>query len=45
MVKAASAADLAAADVGQGDGSRFWKGESKHVQESGVVVVDRWRHL
>lgn len=26
-------------------GSRFLESESKHMQESGVVVVDRWRHF
>ncbi|KAF4507707.1 hypothetical protein G6O67_004178 [Ophiocordyceps sinensis] len=25
--------------------SRFWTGESGHVQDSGVVVVDKWRHF
>jgi hypothetical protein len=25
--------------------SRFWKGESGHMQESGVVVVDKWKHF
>ncbi|KAH2970917.1 hypothetical protein KXW43_008694 [Aspergillus fumigatus] len=25
--------------------SRFWKGQSGHMQESGVVVVDKWRHF
>jgi hypothetical protein len=25
--------------------SRFWTGESGHMQESGVVVVDKWKHL
>ncbi|KAG8623237.1 hypothetical protein KVT40_008213 [Elsinoe batatas] len=25
--------------------SRFWTGESGHMQESGVVVVDKWRHF
>ncbi|KAL2819064.1 mannosyltransferase putative-domain-containing protein [Aspergillus cavernicola] len=25
--------------------SRFWTGESGHMQESGVVVVDTWRHF
>ncbi|KAJ5099169.1 hypothetical protein N7532_006170 [Penicillium argentinense] len=25
--------------------SRFWTGESIHMQESGVVVVDKWRHF
>ncbi|KAM3472269.1 hypothetical protein MY5147_005397 [Beauveria neobassiana] len=25
--------------------SRYWKGESGHMQESGVVVVDKWRHF
>lgn len=25
--------------------SRFWTGESGHYQESGVVVVDKWRHF
>jgi hypothetical protein len=25
--------------------SRMWTGESGHVQESGVVVVDKWRHF
>ncbi len=24
--------------------SRFWTGDSGHQQESGVVVVDKWRH-
>ena len=24
--------------------SRFWTGDSGHMQESGVVVVDKWRH-
>lgn len=24
--------------------SRMWTGESGHMQESGVVVVDKWRH-
>ncbi|KAK2604005.1 hypothetical protein QQS21_003841 [Conoideocrella luteorostrata] len=23
----------------------FWTGESSHVQESGVIVVDKWRHF
>ncbi|KAF4760795.1 hypothetical protein HAV15_007688 [Penicillium sp. str.  len=25
--------------------SRMWTGESGHVQESGVVVVDKWKHF
>ncbi|OJD15138.1 hypothetical protein AJ78_04595 [Emergomyces pasteurianus Ep9510] len=25
--------------------TRFWTGESGHMQESGVVVVDKWRHF
>lgn len=25
--------------------SRFWRGESGHMQESGVVVVDKYRHF
>jgi alpha 1,3-mannosyltransferase len=25
--------------------SRFWTGESGHMQESGVVIVDKWRHF
>lgn len=25
--------------------SRFWTGASGHMQESGVVVVDKWKHL
>ncbi|RMZ90296.1 hypothetical protein DV736_g2474, partial [Chaetothyriales sp. CBS 134916] len=25
--------------------SRFWTGNSGHMQESGVVVVDKWRHF
>ncbi|KAL4793108.1 mannosyltransferase putative-domain-containing protein [Aspergillus venezuelensis] len=25
--------------------SRFWRAESGHMQESGVVVVDKWRHF
>jgi alpha 1,3-mannosyltransferase len=25
--------------------SRFWKGESGHMQDSGVVLVDKWRHF
>ncbi|OQE01757.1 hypothetical protein PENVUL_c041G04032 [Penicillium vulpinum] len=25
--------------------SRMWTGESAHVQESGVVVVDKWKHF
>ncbi|EPS38152.1 hypothetical protein H072_8154 [Dactylellina haptotyla CBS 200.50] len=25
--------------------SRFWAGTSGHMQESGVVVVDKWRHF
>ncbi|GFF90975.1 hypothetical protein IFM53868_06348 [Aspergillus udagawae] len=25
--------------------SRFWTGESGHMQESGVVLVDKWRHF
>ena len=25
--------------------SRFWSGDSGHQQESGVVVVDKWRHF
>jgi alpha 1,3-mannosyltransferase len=25
--------------------SRFWTGQSGHQQESGVVVVDKWRHF
>ena len=25
--------------------NRFWTGESKHMQESGVVVIDKWRHM
>ncbi|KAL4889496.1 mannosyltransferase putative-domain-containing protein [Aspergillus ambiguus] len=25
--------------------TRLWKGESAHMQESGVVVVDKWRHF
>ncbi len=25
--------------------SRYWRGESGHMQESGVVVVDKWRHF
>ncbi|KAF7121640.1 hypothetical protein CNMCM5793_009111 [Aspergillus hiratsukae] len=25
--------------------SRLWTGESTHMQESGVVVVDKWRHF
>lgn len=25
--------------------SRFWTGESVHMQESGVVLVDKWRHF
>ncbi|RAL08493.1 putative alpha-1,3-mannosyltransferase, partial [Aspergillus homomorphus CBS 101889] len=25
--------------------SRMWTGESLHMQESGVVVVDKWRHF
>ncbi|KAF7183913.1 hypothetical protein CNMCM7691_004335 [Aspergillus felis] len=25
--------------------SRFWTGQSGHMQESGVVVVDKWRHF
>jgi hypothetical protein len=25
--------------------NRFWTGESAHMQESGVVVVDKWRHF
>lgn len=25
--------------------NRFWTGESGHMQESGVVVVDKWKHF
>lgn len=25
--------------------SRYWKGESGQMQESGVIVVDKWRHF
>lgn len=25
--------------------SRLWTGESGHMQESGVVVIDKWRHF
>ncbi|OAT10778.1 alpha-1,3-mannosyltransferase [Blastomyces gilchristii SLH14081] len=25
--------------------TRFWTGESGHMQESGVVVIDKWRHF
>ena len=25
--------------------SRFWTGDSGHMQESGVVVVDKWKHM
>jgi hypothetical protein len=25
--------------------SRFWRGESGHMQESGAMVVDKWRHF
>jgi hypothetical protein len=25
--------------------NRLWNGRSSHMQESGVVVVDRWKHL
>jgi hypothetical protein len=25
--------------------SRLWTGESIHMQESGVMVVDKWRHF
>lgn len=25
--------------------SRFWSGDSGHQQESGVIVVDKWRHF
>lgn len=25
--------------------SRYWTGASGHMQESGVVVVDKWRHI
>ncbi|KAK5692694.1 hypothetical protein LTR17_025350 [Elasticomyces elasticus] len=25
--------------------TRYWTGESGHMQESGVVVVDKWRHF
>ncbi|KAJ3495462.1 hypothetical protein NLG97_g3382 [Lecanicillium saksenae] len=25
--------------------SRYWRGESGHQQESGVVVIDKWRHF
>ena len=25
--------------------SRFWTGESGHMQESGVVVIDKWKHF
>lgn len=25
--------------------NRFWTGESSHMQESGVVVVDKWKHF
>jgi hypothetical protein len=25
--------------------SRFWTGQSAHMQESGVVVVDKWKHF
>jgi hypothetical protein len=25
--------------------SRYWTGSSGHMQESGVVVVDKWKHL
>lgn len=25
--------------------SRLWTGESSHMQESGVVVVDKWKHF
>ncbi|RVX66830.1 hypothetical protein B0A52_09560 [Exophiala mesophila] len=25
--------------------SRFWTGDSGHQQESGVIVVDKWRHF
>lgn len=25
--------------------TRLWTGESGHMQESGVVVVDKWRHF
>ncbi|KAL3478484.1 mannosyltransferase putative-domain-containing protein [Aspergillus californicus] len=25
--------------------SRFWTGESGHMQESGVIVVDKWNHF
>lgn len=25
--------------------SRFWTGESGHMQESGVIVVDKWKHF
>lgn len=25
--------------------SRYWTGESGHMQESGVVVVDKWQHF
>ncbi|UNI16525.1 hypothetical protein JDV02_002953 [Purpureocillium takamizusanense] len=26
-------------------GSRFWTGESSHEQESGLILVDKWRHF
>lgn len=25
--------------------SRFWTGDSGHMQESGVLLVDKWRHF
>lgn len=25
--------------------SRFWTGESGHMQESGVVLIDKWKHF
>ncbi|KIW11901.1 hypothetical protein PV08_09174 [Exophiala spinifera] len=25
--------------------SRFWTGDSGHMQESGVIVVDKWKHF
>lgn len=25
--------------------SRFWTGESGHMQESGVLVIDKWKHF
>jgi hypothetical protein len=25
--------------------NRFWTGESSHMQESGVVVIDKWKHF